>query len=434
MAISRGCKGGLLFAFIVLTVTGFGMTMYAYLSPIEEPKAFYGTDSYSGCSFCRNADEEKIRSTERENDTKQALRIAGPVILGIGIVAVGCLCVFGKNSSNGQPSVQYHNGGKSQGKNFPPQNHQQGNPNNVQYGGPRATPSVINQNTTNFYPRPPPPPNNQYTQHRQHANQYLGMTTAPQMMQHQQHANQYPGMTTAPQMMQHQQHANQYPGMTTAPQMMQHQQHANQYPGMTTAPQMMQHQQHANQYPGMTTAPQMMQHQQHANQYPGMTTAPQMMQHQQHANQYPGMTTAPQMMQHQQHANQYPGMTTAPQMMQHQQQHHAKQYPGMIKAPKMRHHRQKPNFDRNPSFDDEEMMEDNFAQLDHEQSVFNNHCDIATTNPSFQHEGMMGENFAQLNHEGQIDIATADPSFQQQQSDFDMSNQYTFDPATEQGN
>ena len=363
MAISRGCKGGLLFAFIVLTVTGFGMTMYAYLSPIEEPKAFYGTDSYSGCSFCRNADEEKIRSTERENDTKQALRIAGPVILGIGIVAVGCLCVFGKNSSNGQPSVQYHNRGKIQGKNFPPQNHlhnnQQGVPNNVQYEGPRATPSVINQNTTNFYPRPPPPPptNNQYTQHRQHANQYPGMTTAPQMMQHQQHANQYPGMATAPQMMQHQQHANQYPGMATAPQMMQHQQHANQYPGMATAPQMMQH-----------------------------------------------------------------------------KQHHAKQYPEMIKAPKMRHHRQKPNFDRNPSFDDEEMMEDNFAQLDHEQSVFNNHCDIATTNPSFQHEGMMGENFAQLNHEGQIDIATADPSFQQQQSDFDMSNQYTFDPATEQGN
>ena len=86
------------------TFAGFAMTTFAYLTDIEEPKAFFGEDSYSDCSFCKSSDDSKIQKMKNKNTATRTLRTVGPVFLGVGVliaaVVVICSCRQSCNCSS----------------------------------------------------------------------------------------------------------------------------------------------------------------------------------------------------------------------------------------------------------------------------------------------------------------------------------------------
>ena len=148
---------------ILIMFIGIAISMYAYLSPMEEEKAFFGESSYGSCSFCKGSDEEKIRDAKSENETKRNLRIVGPVLLGIGGVFLIGSCIFaasngGLTSSmgrSGQHDMVHH------GNRFPlqtnhkrPEMQQQGN---VQYGGTTTHNPPAQYNTGHHQNSPYPP-------------------------------------------------------------------------------------------------------------------------------------------------------------------------------------------------------------------------------------------------------------------------------------
>ena len=150
------------------------MTMFAYLSPLEEPKAFFGKDSYGSCSFCKASDDMKLRDVQSQNETKKKLRIVGPVFLGVGVLIAVIACLYGRSSSEStnDPIVQYH------GNRYPPQHSQPGMHNNVTYGGTHMPhtrmPHVRMPHVRMPHVRMPHETahfhqtlNNQYTQHQQ---------------------------------------------------------------------------------------------------------------------------------------------------------------------------------------------------------------------------------------------------------------------------
>lgn len=67
---------------------GIGMTMYAFLAPMEDPTAYFGKDSYAGCSFCKDSDDKKARDPKSENEVKRKLQTVGPIFLGVGILII----------------------------------------------------------------------------------------------------------------------------------------------------------------------------------------------------------------------------------------------------------------------------------------------------------------------------------------------------------